>query len=222
MKHIPLALLLALVLLLSLGACGKMDDLPPEQPMESAEPTPAAELPDGEGYEYEPEEGAPLYSVVADPWEVYVPQRQILLDTGSMLGVVFLGGSASHDLAQILSELKDSEQANNFDFLWELPEDRFVTDGSGYELYLILPYDSEGAMEVWTWNVDGEDEPLFSANDGAPILLQCNAGDLPSVQVEVFDSAWNRLHLLPCLSGEDGSVVTSAEVGTLYDFTIYE
>ncbi len=169
-----------------------------------------------------------------DDWNPLVIQRQALLDENSMCGVAYIGyvkydaNDLDENRTYINSLLKSTGYWDDFEFLQDLPSDRYVGTLDGTELYLIIPFDTKAKVNVNHWKVDesngfvGEaDAILYTFDNGAPFLLKCNASDIiPDTQVLILDSNGKKLEYTPRISLMDGSVETVANNQYLVDFTI--
>lgn len=225
MKIKILSLLLALTVLIALSACSDNtnvnvsgSDIPSSS--EDVESTDSAEQsPSGE-------------------WNPVVSQRQLLVDEGSMCGVLYLGyGSFDtynynfNDNREYFTDIiRNSGYIDLFDFLLSVPNEYWVdTANSGSEFYLIIPTDEKSKVEIYSLEFNEESvdmdrgEILYSQDTGAPFLLKCNYGDLfPECEIIITDSNGQVLNWRPGLSLRDGTVLNTAQDGKLvHDFTVY-
>lgn len=236
MKSRFLPLVISTALLLSLCACGKTDkkssdvsksdtgivskmDVDQENGASSAA---------GKGGSDEDENGN---------WSPYVAQRQVLVDEGSMCGVIYLG-YAEADVFDLKSNrayydnmIEESGYAQDFDFMSHIPDDHFIGTPMGHDVYLIIPTDPNANVAVNYMIYDEEDDfagrigdILYTNTNGSPFLLQCNYSDIFSdASVVIVDSDGQMLTWSPFLSLRDGKVQKEAEDGKIvYDFTTYD
>ena len=184
-----------------------------------------------------------LYSVLlgAPRWNPTVIQRQVIFDEGAMCGVVLVGSFADYrgedeyiyEREFWIDALRDADLMDGYPFLEQLPNYNIVQTGGGTDVYVIIPLDPDASVMVHAWNIDwdkagtvegyvGESGELLYENDGSPFLLCCGGGEyLPTALVSIVDSDGNVLEWLPTLSGRDGTVVTEADYGSVYDLTMY-
>lgn len=173
-----------------------------------------------------------------DEWNPIVMQRQVLVDEGSMCGVLYLGYGSfdtynhnfTDDRQYFIDIIKESGYADSFDFLLSVPDSYWVDTVGGSEFYLIIPTDEKAHVAVNYLvmneenNFEGETgENLYVSDTGAPFLLKCNYSDIfPECEVVITDSNGEVLNWRPGLSLRDGTVLTTAQDGKLvYDFTVY-
>ncbi len=167
--------------------------------------------------------------VVEDVWNPTVMQRQVLLDEGSMCGVVYIGfveGEAGAE--ECISLFCNSGYAEDFG-LSDIPESNVVDTGYANELYLIVPYDENATVSVNEWLLTeendymGENGQVFYRSEyGSPVLLKCNFSDImPNSVVNIVDSEGNTLSWSPSISLKDGSVSRYGVEDKVYDFTAY-
>lgn len=170
-----------------------------------------------------------------DVWNPYVAQRQILLDENSMCGVIFLGDidpeatDLADDRAYYQSVIEESGYADGFDFLLEIPDEKFAASYIGQELFVIIPYDENATVLVNQLTYDEEndyagtaDHIIASFDNGAPFLLKCNQSEIyADTEIIITDSNGSTLSWRPFISKENGRVVTEAGDKKVCDFTVY-
>lgn len=222
--------LLALALLMSLAACGgkgksgdKVSDSDKQHTASAATKTDDTSSQEDSGQTAEM------------AWNPFVMQRQVLLDENAMCGAVFLGyaeaeaGDLDEDRAYYNMLFRENGYDEAFDFLADMPNDRFVSTHIGQELYLIIPYDENAHIAVNTWEGSEDDftqgkvkDILMLSDSGAPFLLRCNYDPYqPDSQVVIVDSDGRTLTWYPRMGIQDYVMQTEAEGGSVYDFTIY-
>lgn len=178
-----LTMLLALVLLGALAACGQT-------------PRPAEE----------------------DPLTLL---RQEIADSGSQLGVAFLGVMKDTD-GDMAAWLADSGWTQTFPFLTALTADQTVSQ-PGNEVYCIVPADESACLTVRAYDPLNETSPvgevLYESADGTPVCLRGNVSDImPNMEVTVSGEGGETVYQ-PALSLMDGAVSIIAGKGSVYDFT---
>lgn len=178
-----LTMLLALVLLGALAACGQT-------------PRPAEE----------------------DPLTLL---RQEIADSGSQLGVAFLGVMKDTD-GDMAAWLADSGWTQTFPFLTALTAEQTVSQ-PGNEVYCIVPADESACLTVRAYDPLNETSPvgevLYESADGTPVCLRGNVSDImPNMEVTVSGEGGETVYQ-PALSLMDGAVSIIAGKGSVYDFT---
>lgn len=170
--------------------------------------------------------------VTPAPWSPAVIQRQLLLDEDAFVGVFYLGWidpSVNELDSEVKRILKETLAAENFEFTADMPADRFVSTDGGQELYLIIPFDGDGTVDIsqGVWDESAamitRGKLLYSSGDGEPFLLRCNVSEIiPDVIIQITDSSGGMIEWSPGLSGEDGHVLTGNMTDKkIYDFTDY-
>lgn len=165
-----------------------------------------------------------------EAWDPAVIQRQVMLDEGYMCGVVFIGGvdygASAEDCRQLFY---NSVYADEFEFITDIPDSHVIDTGNAYELYLIIPQDTEASVAVNEWLLTEENdfagesgEVYYRSDNGAPFLLKCNFSDImPNTVINIVDSNGNAMSWNPSLSLKDGSVGRYGVEDLVYDFTHY-
>ncbi|MCR4779734.1 MAG: hypothetical protein K5876_01420 [Ruminiclostridium sp.] len=165
-----------------------------------------------------------------------MPERHELLENGDMLGFWYIGYvdswmtdiDSARDVYNIVFE--KTGMMSKMRLLKTFPYDRFVNNGSGTQLYYILPADEHGTITVTALTPDNDDnlresDVLYSGEYFSyPLLLKCNTTEIYSdVVIRVTDSSGRTVEWSPFVSGENGRVVTDNAVGgTVRDFTDYD
>ncbi len=168
-------------------------------------------------------------------WNPFIMQRQVLVDTDTIGGVVFLGYIDPNapmywdDPDYYQNFIKNAGYWDDFEFFSELTSDHFIASDWGNELYAIIPADPEATVEVYEWYIGEENgyvgeraQLLYSRNNGSPILLKVNQSDImPSVLVVITNPDGRTIEWNPFISLMDGHVQTVSNLEYLYDFTLY-
>lgn len=189
------------------------------------------EILDGDGYIYDPSMGND--DEYADgSLNVH---KQMLLDTDSMCGVIYLGyvdgsyGSLSENRAYLEELLFTSGYADDFPFLMDIPDDHIAEVDGGMELYCIYPYDEMASVTVTKHVVDEDTnllvptDVLYSSDYGDPILVRCNATEVFwDTEVNIVDSNNYKISWMPRVSMRDGRVEVPEEAPFVYDATRYD
>ena len=106
--------------------------------------------------------------------------RQEIADSGSLLGVAYLGVMADAD-SDITEWLADSGWTQTFPFLAELTAQQPVTQ-PGNEVYCIVPADEKAGLTVRAYNLLDDASPagdvLYESAGGAPVCLRGNVSDI--------------------------------------------
>lgn len=147
--------------------------------------------------------------------------RQEIADSGSLLGVAYLGVMADAD-SDITEWLADSGWTQTFPFLAELTAQQTVTR-PGNEVYCIVPADEKAGLTVRAYNLLDDASPagdvLYESAGGAPVCLRGNVSDImPNMEVTVSGAGGETVYR-PALSLMDGAVSVIADGGSVYDFT---
>lgn len=147
--------------------------------------------------------------------------RQEIADSGSLLGVAYLGVMADAD-SDITEWLADSGWTQTFPFLAELTAQQTVTR-PGNEVYCIVPADEKAGLTVRAYNLLDDASPagdvLYESAGGAPVCLRGNVSDImPNMEVTVSGAGGETVYR-PALSLMDGTVSVIADGGSVYDFT---
>lgn len=147
--------------------------------------------------------------------------RQEIADSGSLLGVAYLGVMADAD-SDITEWLADSGWTQTFPFLAELTAQQTVTQ-PGNEVYCIVPADEKAGLTVRAYNLLDDASPagdvLYESAGGAPVCLRGNVSDImPNMEVTVSGTGGETVYR-PALSLMDGAVSVIADGGSVYDFT---
>ena len=170
-------------------------------------------------------------------WNPGSTQRAVLKQAGVMCGVMYIGFVEKEmtDPDAMRSDydrlIRASGGFEEFEFLRELPDSQLVSTAMGHDLYLIIPTDPDAKVEVSEVSLDYDNDcayrverTLYSAENGAPFLLQCNYSDIFSdAQIMITNPDGTRLKWMPFMSLKDGTVQTEADDGQkVYDFTEYQ
>lgn len=147
--------------------------------------------------------------------------RQEIADSGSLLGVAYLGVMADAD-SDITAWLADSGWIQTFPFLAELTAQQTVTR-PGNEVYCIVPADEKAGLTVRAYDLLDDASPagdvLYESDGGAPVCLRGNVSDImPNMEVTVSGAGGETVYR-PALSLMDGAVSVIADGGSVYDFT---
>ena len=147
--------------------------------------------------------------------------RQEIADSGSLLGVAYLGVMADAD-SDITAWLADSGWTQTFPFLAELTAQQTVTR-PGNEVYCIVPADEKAGLTVRAYDLLDDASPtgdvLYESAGGAPVCLRGNVSDImPNMEVTVSGAGGETVYR-PALSLMDGAVSVIADGGSVYDFT---
>lgn len=147
--------------------------------------------------------------------------RQEIADSGSLLGVAYLGVMADAD-SDITEWLADSGWTQTFPFLAELTAQQTVTQ-PGNEVYCIVPADEKAGLTVRAYNLLDDaslaGDVLYESAGGAPVCLRGNVSDImPNMEVTVSGAVGETVYR-PALSLMDGAVSVIADGGSVYDFT---
>ncbi len=94
------------------------------------------------------------------------------------------------------------ELCEEMPFLLSIPDENIIGDRTG-ELYCIIPADKNASVAV-TYagvNEDGEDmsETLYQSADGEPIMVFCNTGWAPEMQIKIEETNGNSFVWIPAL-----------------------
>lgn len=211
MLHKVLALLLALVLVFSLSACGGEPD-PSEQP----DNPPAGDNTDT------PEDPV----IVPEPDCVMV--RQAMIETSNAAAVAYLGyfDQEFEDLGAYLEEKGFLEE---YPFIADIPYANYIML-EGDELYCIVPADEDANIRVYEWVIDESNDYegapgrlVYENHCGVPFLLKGNMSDtMPNMMIEITDSTRGTLEYVPFVSMMDGTLEKPLTVPTIMDITPYE
>ena len=170
-------------------------------------------------------------------WNPEVSQRKVITSNGSMCGVLYMNYSYEEmsdmkkDRNYYQKIFEDSGSIKEFPFLKNIPDSQIISTPMGSELYLIIPGDMNAHVSIYQMELDEDaftthrrEEPLYSSDAGAPVVLQCNYGDLLSdAEIVITDSSGEELVWSPFISLRDGTVHNKTDDGKIiYDFTEYE
>ena len=166
-----------------------------------------------------------------------IKELDTLRDNGEMLGFWYIG-YVDYDMDNFdnfrdlyMRIFERTDMNTKVRYVNYFPSDNFVTSGGGQELYLLLPSDIHGSVTISELVFDEaaatleEGMELYREDDNLrPILLKCNRSEImPDVLVRITDSKGELLEWSPCISGENGEVVTSNDTGkAIHDFTDYD
>ncbi|MBP5606383.1 MAG: hypothetical protein J6X60_12730, partial [Ruminiclostridium sp.] len=165
-----------------------------------------------------------------------IKELDTLRENGEMLGFWYIGYVEPdmdnfvnfHDLYLQIFERTGMDRKVRY--LNSFPSDSFVTSGGGQELYLLLPSDIHGSVTISELVYDdtsgsmNESRELYRQEDNLrPILLKCNRSEtMPDVIIRITDSKGEQLEWIPCISGENGKVITGNVTNkAIRDFTDY-
>lgn len=161
--------------------------------------------------------------------------KQILLDTESICGVIYLGyvdctkGNLSDHEDYLKSVLDETDCAENYDFVYHITKERIVESEGGSELYCIYPYDENASVTVNSCILNEEaskverGEVLYKSDKGAPILLRCNVSEIYyDTEVVIVDGNGKELVWQPGMSMENGKVQVPVKEPYVYDNTNYD
>lgn len=165
-----------------------------------------------------------------------IPELGTLRENGEMLGFWYIGYvyPQMNDYNENWETYHEIFSRTGLDakvpYLGSFPSDSFAATEGGQELYLLLPADVHGTISVTKLEYDDttgeqkEGDELYRADDNLrPVLLKCNQSEImPDVLVRVTDSNGQLLEWSPCISGENGKVVTGQATHSLHDFTDYD
>ncbi len=176
-----------------------------------------------------------LFGGEGNDWNPTIIQRQILLDTDTIGGVIFLGyidpGAPMYwdDPDYYRNFITKAGYWDDFDFFSELMSDHFVATDWGNELYAIIPADPNANVEIYEWIIGEENgytgergQLLYHGENGSPVLLKCNVSDImPSALVVITNPDGRTIEWNPFISLMDGHVQTVSNLEYMFDFTIY-
>lgn len=175
-----------------------------------------------------------IWVYTPEHWNPYVPQRQVILDSGAICGAAFLGTVDPEATNLFLDRdyyemvFGEGRVTEVFKFLSEIPDDYFAYTPLGQELYLIVPLDENASVSVNSLMRDDElhqmvvKDVIYKSETGAPFLVRCNDGFSWDSQVVIIDSEGNTVTWMPQLD-ENGSLNTQANDGKLIlDITPYD
>lgn len=154
--------------------------------------------------------------------------RRLTDDADDILGVAFLDYvDSSASSSQAVDALKNSFLSSVYAFLSAMPERLLVLDGSGTELYAIIPKNKNCTVRVFKASVnedgtynDKKNTPIFETKNGEPFVLRCNVSEIYSdVLITVSENGGNEFEFRPMLSMMDGHL---AETRKVYDFSVYK
>ena len=165
-----------------------------------------------------------------------IPELKTLRENEDMLGFWYIGYvdpkmNVYYDYFDTYDAIYASTGMDaKVPYLRNFPSDCFAATEGGQELYLLLPADIHGSISVIKLEYDEttgepkEGEVLFSQDDDLrPVLLKCNQSEImPDVLVRMTDSKGQLLEWSPCISGENGKVVTGQASHMIRDFTDYD
>ena len=204
------------------------DEEPIEEPTEAIGGPESAPVAGGETENAGPSDDSTL-------WNPYVAQRQVILDSGCICGVAFLGyvdpalSDADYDRDYYETYFRENKLTDNYDFLAEMPDENFVSTPGGQELYLVVPLDENSLVSVsyMTHNDELDDvefeDVLYYSEIGAPILLRCNGSIWGwDCNLTVVAPVENVINWMPQVT-EQGELYGEAYDGKrVYDLTPYE
>ena len=170
-------------------------------------------------------------------WNPLVMQRQAILDSGAMCGVVLVGVFPDRGENDMIYErsfwdqaLADSGLTEDYEFLRTLPTGNILQTPGGHEVYLIIPLDANASVAVNQWIISEDNgyrgetgQVLYRSESGSPVLLCCNRrDDMPDTQLVIVDSSGRTLDWNPGMSLENGRIDTHTKTGpAVYDMTRY-
>lgn len=207
------ALILALLLLPVLSACGGGEESAPTE-------DPAAEV---RAEEAAPEEETGDLQAPIEEDPSLTRLRGELETTGSLLGAAFLG-TLSEGGQEAYGELV-ADWLEAWPFLAGLDWEKAAVN-SGMEVYCLVPRDVDSQVTVTAWTIDenGQGQPgetLYEGRTGEPVLLMGNVSDImPNLHVTVTAPDGESLSWSPCLSLKDGTLDRGGVSG-IYDFSLY-
>ena len=173
----------------------------------------------------------------ADTWNPEVSQRDTLLSKKSMCGVCYMyysfdeNENVKRDSAYYQKIFKSTGSLEKFPFLADIPDSQIVRTPMGNEIYLIIPADEKAHVEVYLLEMDEAtfkssraEKPLYTSDNGAPIVLQCNYSDLFSdAEIVITDSTGQELKWSPFITLRDGRVYNKTDdEKEIFDFTEYD
>ena len=153
-----------------------------------------------------------------EAWDPVVVNRQVILDTGSLCGVAYIGTPLVMDSdTWVLDEDALYDQVRtiptDFDFLKDLPRDRLVSTPMAFEIYVLIPGEdvTEVVVEQYDPMNDVSLRELYHSRDNAPFVLACNYSDIAeNVKVTMYTGS-DTLSFGPKLSNMDGRVLLPDE-----------
>lgn len=161
--------------------------------------------------------------------------RNDLESTDSICGVIYLGevdrniDSLTDDRTYLEELLYSSLNAENYDFLWTIPNDLVIENDGGTELYCIVPADENASVAVNKYLMNEETyelelhDILYRSDYGDPFLVRCNTSELyRDTDVVIVDNTGEVFSWNPGLSAIDGKVEIPSEGPAIYDGTIYD
>lgn len=158
--------------------------------------------------------------------------REKAAQAGAACAIIDLGSLADESSKDsgiaVYSRARTQEQA--YSFLNEIDTDHIIDSENGtWNAFCLVPAERGASVTVYESSL-GDDgtlvkgNVLYTASDGAPIILRCTAGDVfTSERVSVDTSAANLTDYGPSYSGKDGSLILEDDSGSVvFDATIYE
>lgn len=140
--------------------------------------------------------------------------------SGSVLAVSYVG--FVNDATEVADCVENSSVAGMYSFIGEIPSDRWISAG-GYELYCIVPTNSESDIVVYTTEMDYEANLSVTGTiyegKGEPFLLVCNFSDIMTNTIISVTDGGTEYKYSPYMSLEDGSLGTADN--SVFDFSIY-
>ena len=150
--------------------------------------------------------------------------REQLLKSDEFLGIAFLGyfDKSYEDLSTYLTTIEAE------DFIKDIRKEQYIAlDGD--ELYCIVTKSDTATITIHEWLLDEQEEftfkkgkQLYQSNDGKPILLKGNLGDLfPNILVTI-EQGNEKLEYHPSIDLMTGKVGQPFNGPALYDFSKYD
>lgn len=150
--------------------------------------------------------------------------RSTIKEANSLLGIAYLGYNDS-TFSDVKGYLNSIGINRDYPFLKDIEiSSFFITDGG--ELYAIVPASDAISVSIYTATLNEDDfslqkeTKLGTVSDGSPFFIRGNVSEImPNIILEIENNGSNVIDYSPCLSGMDGSVVTTEGV---YDFSPYD
>ena len=155
--------------------------------------------------------------------------RQVILDSGSYVGVAYLGtidGPIGTGLKDAMCDIENGEQyIEDLPFIFDIPFERYA-DADGRDFFVVLPLDTKASVAVNRCDPDSLEcnEILYKSDEGDPIIVSCDAsGENEVAQINIVDNNGNVCSF--CLEFEkrtSSGKKKLAQNDNVYDFSIRE
>lgn len=216
MKKI-IALLVAVVAVLSLSSCGKTGTEPSSGEIPIKENSPEVSVPDTSEPEVpeEPEDGADTIQY----HETYYEFIDSMTSEGAICGCAHIAYTDDFEGMGYEFMIEVNGYSEFYPFVHDIPEERYF-DLGGTELFCIVPVPgSEVELREWSVLNDSEQkgEVIYSSENGEPFMVLCNRDSNPDAEITVTSPDGQELSFHPYYMADiyDGDAFG-------YDFTIYD